>query len=136
MWECPKCHEKHEDSLEVCWKCAHGRWKNVKDPTFGNVHEAENAVAPARTMANKKPEGAVTVFILGLLGLLLCQILGIIAWVMGDSYMERCRSAGVTPEGLAIAGRIMGIIATALLTISVCGIILMLIAGRFAALQT
>ena len=66
-----------------------------------------------------KPEGAVTVFVLGLLGLLLCQILGIAAWVMGNTYMAKCREMSVEPEGLAVAGRILGIIATCLMILGI-----------------
>jgi len=62
-----------------------------------------------------KPEGAVTVFVLGLLGLLICAPLGIVAWVMGNSYMAKCRAMSAQPEGLAVAGRILGMIATCLL---------------------
>ena len=43
-----------------------------------------------------KPEGATTVFVLGLLGLLLCQILGIIAWVQGNC---KGRTESVAPGG-------------------------------------
>ena len=64
-----------------------------------------------------KPDGAVTIFVLGLLGLLVCVICGIIAWVQGNTYMEECRRAGVEPEGLAVAGRIMGIISCVLLIV-------------------
>ena len=76
-----------------------------------------------------KPEGAVTVFVLGLLGLLLCQILGIAAWIMGNTYMAKCREMSVEPEGLAVAGRILGIIATCLLILSIVIGILVFCAG-------
>jgi hypothetical protein len=33
MWECPKCHERHEDSFEVCWKCGTSN-TGVEDPGF------------------------------------------------------------------------------------------------------
>ena len=69
-------------------------------------------------MANK-PEGGTAVFVLGLLGLLLCQILGIFAWVMGNTYMGKCREMGVAPEGIAVAGRILGIISTVLIAIGI-----------------
>ena len=65
----------------------------------------------------QKPEGGVTVFALGLLGLLLCQILGPVAWIMGNSYMAKCRDMSVEPEGLAVAGRILGMIATGLIVL-------------------
>jgi hypothetical protein len=63
----------------------------------------------------QKPEGGTTIFVLGLLGLLLCGLLGIPAWIMGNSYMEKCRAMGVQPDGLAVAGRIMGMIVTGLM---------------------
>ena len=66
-----------------------------------------------------KPEGAVVVFVLGLLGLLVCAPLGIAAWVMGNSYMSKCRAMSAEPEGLAVAGRILGIIATCLMILGV-----------------
>jgi len=83
-----------------------------------------------------KPEGATTVFVLGLLGLLLCGILGIIiAWVQGNDYLRRCQAMGVEPEGLGVAGRIMGIIATVILIIQVCVMVVMLL-GMLAALTS
>jgi hypothetical protein len=82
-----------------------------------------------------KPEGASTVFVLGLLGLLLgCFPLGIVAWIYGNSYMNQCRAMGVEPEGLAAAGRIMGIIATVILILSlVMGIAVFVLMGLMAA---
>jgi hypothetical protein len=64
-----------------------------------------------------KPEGGVVVFVLGLLGLLICAPLGIAAWIMGNNYMTKCREMTVEPEGLAVAGRILGIIATCLMVL-------------------
>ena len=77
---------------------------------------------------DQKPEGGVAVFVLGLLGLLVCQILGIIAWVLGNSYIAKCRQMGTEPEPLAVAGRILGIISTILMILSVVfGMIIWLI---------
>ena len=69
-----------------------------------------------------RPEGATAVFVLGLLGLLACGILGIFAWIQGNEYLARCQAMGVEPEGIAVAGRIMGIVATALVALAVVGI--------------
>jgi len=82
---------------------------------------------------DQKPEGATTIFVLGLLGLLLCQILGIIAWVQGNTYLESCRRLGVQPDGMAVAGRILGIIATIILILSVTVGVLVGIAGGLSA---
>ena len=65
-----------------------------------------------------KPEGGTVVFVLGLLGLLMCQVLGIVAWVMGNTYMSKCREMDVAPEGIAVAGRLLGIISTSIFAIS------------------
>jgi outer membrane protein assembly factor BamB len=42
MWECRKCHERLEDSFEVCWNCGTSK-EGVEDPTFGKVEEGEKA---------------------------------------------------------------------------------------------
>lgn len=77
----------------------------------------------------QKPEGAGTILVLGILGFVLCAPLGILAWLQGNSYLEKCRAAGVEPEGSAVAGRICGIIVTLLM---IAGILiggLMLVLG-------
>ncbi len=61
----------------------------------------------------QKPEGATKIFVLGLVGVLACQILGVVAWVLGNIYLAQCRQMNVPPEGKAVAGRILGMIATA-----------------------
>ena len=61
---------------------------------------------------------AVTVFVLGLLGLVLCQLLAPIAWRKGNTYRDTCMILEVPPDGLATAGRIMGIVGTILLGLS------------------
>ena len=65
------------------------------------------------------PQGATTIFIFGLLGIVVCGILGIVAWVQGNSYRRACQEQGVELEGLATAGWILGIIASVLLIVGV-----------------
>jgi predicted nucleic-acid-binding Zn-ribbon protein len=38
MWECVKCHERHDDSFEICWNCGTSR-AGVEDPTFTKVED-------------------------------------------------------------------------------------------------
>jgi hypothetical protein len=66
------------------------------------------------------PPSATTPFILGLLGLVACQILAPFAWISANNYEAQCRSMGYQPEGIGTAGKIMGIIGTVLL-ILYCG---------------
>ncbi len=61
---------------------------------------------------------AVTIFVLGLCGLLVCQLLAPIAWVKGNTYRTTCRMMDVQPNGLATAGWILGIIGTVILGLS------------------
>ena len=77
----------------------------------------------------QKPEGAVIVFVMGLLGLLLCPILAPVAWIMGNSYMAKCQAMAVEPEGLAVAGRILGIIGTCLLILAIVIWVVIICAG-------
>ncbi len=64
---------------------------------------------------------ATTVLVLGILSLVLCQILGPFAWVMGNKELAAIDAGRRAPEnrGTAQAGRILGIISTVLLIIGV-----------------
>lgn len=82
---------------------------------------------PRRRVAYTPPESdATTIFVLGLLGLLLCGILGIFAWVKGNDYMRQCRAFRARPSGLAVAGRILGMVATLLILLQLVLGLLML----------
>ncbi|MFC1524952.1 protein kinase [Planctomycetota bacterium] len=67
----------------------------------------------------QKPKNATLIFVLGLLSLVVCPLLGIAAWAVGSGYMKQAREMGVKPEGLAIAGKILGIIGTIIFEIVV-----------------
>jgi hypothetical protein len=57
------------------------------------------------------------ILVLGILGLVMCPILGIIAWVMGKGDLAKIKVGQMDPDGrgLTQAGMICGIIATVLL---------------------
>lgn len=38
MWQCVKCHEKHDDAFEVCWNCGTSS-AGVEDPEFRKADE-------------------------------------------------------------------------------------------------
>ena len=69
------------------------------------------------SQGGRGPEGASTILVLGILGLLICAPLGIAAWIQGNTYMKRCKEIGVEPEGSAVAGRICGMIASILMLV-------------------
>ncbi len=66
-----------------------------------------------------KPHRATTVLVLGILGLVICGLLGIVAWVMGKNDLKEMDAGAMDPSGRGMtnAGRICGIIATVLLII-------------------
>ena len=76
---------------------------------------------------NQYPEQsqATTILVLGILGLILCQVLGPIAWVMGNKELAAIDSGLRSPENrsTAKAGRILGIIGAVLLGLAVIAVI-------------
>ena len=65
---------------------------------------------------NMEPHRGTVVLVLGILGLVVCFICGIIAWVMGRGDLEKMRSGMMDPEGeqMTKIGMILGMIATIL----------------------
>jgi hypothetical protein len=62
---------------------------------------------------------ATTALVLGILGIICCQVFGVVAWVMANNELEGIRSGRRNPanEGTATAARILGIIGAVLLGI-------------------
>lgn len=67
------------------------------------------------------PPSGTAVLVVGILSIVCCNILGPVAWIMGSNYEARCRSMGMEPDGAGSAGKIIGIIMTILLILSVVG---------------
>lgn len=64
---------------------------------------------------------AVTALVVGILGLVLCQVLGPVAWYLGSQEISAIDAGRRPPEnrGMAVAGRVLGIIGTVFLAIAV-----------------
>ncbi len=77
--------------------------------------------APGQWQVAPKHPKATLVLVLGILGLVVCQVLGPFAWVMGNrAVAEIDANPGVYDgRGEAQAGRILGIIATVILILSI-----------------
>ena len=69
-----------------------------------------------------RPHRGAIVLVLGILGIVVCFITGIIAWVMGNKDLSAMRAGTMDPsgEGLTQAGRICGIISVALAVLGTC----------------
>lgn len=68
-----------------------------------------------------KPHRATLILVLGILGLVICAPCGIAAWIMGHSDLKQMDAGQMDPSGRSLtnAGRICGIIATALLILGI-----------------
>jgi hypothetical protein len=85
-------------------------------PPYGGQPPNPYGAAPAGFGAPDHPQ-ATTVLVLGILGLVLCQVISPFAWVMGNRVVREIdASAGrLGGRSMANAGRICGIIGTILI---------------------
>jgi hypothetical protein len=72
---------------------------------------------------------AIAALVLGILGIVSCQVLGIAAIVLGQQANQEIAASGgqVGGEGFAKAGIIMGWVAVALLALGVLGFVVFLV---------
>jgi hypothetical protein len=79
-----------------------------------------------------EPSQATTALVLGILGIICCAPLAVVAWIMANNELEGIRAGRRNPanEGTANASRILGIVGTVLLGIGIIVAILAL-AGLF-----
>lgn len=85
---------------------------------------------PSDPGAYPEASQATTVLVLGILGLVICGILGPFAWSMGNKELEAIDAGRRDPtnRGTANAGKILGIISTVLLVVAVV-VMILVIAG-------
>jgi uncharacterized membrane protein YjgN (DUF898 family) len=62
---------------------------------------------------------AMTVLILGVLGIAVCQLCAPFAWSRGNTYRNVCMVHGIEQESFAIVGRVLGIVGTILLGLTI-----------------
>ncbi|MEE8154181.1 MAG: DUF4190 domain-containing protein [Phycisphaerales bacterium] len=71
---------------------------------------------PPGPVQHLQPHRGVMILVFGILGIVICGIFGIVAWVMGNSDLRAMREGRMDPtgEGLTKAGKICGIIGVVL----------------------
>jgi uncharacterized membrane protein len=86
---------------------------------------------PQESTAYPEASQASTALVLGIVGLVCCQVLGIVAWIMANNELEGIKEGKRNPqnEGTATAARIIGIIATVLLGLGIIALIIATIVG-------
>jgi predicted Zn finger-like uncharacterized protein len=81
------------------------------------------------------PHRGVLILVFGILSIVVCNLLGPVAWIMGNNDLAEIRAGRMDPEGegLTQAGRIIGIVGTGLLVLScVFGCLWIVIVGMAA----
>lgn len=81
------------------------------------------------------PHRGVLVLVLGILSIVLCGLLGPVAWIMGNKDMAEIDAGRMDPtgRGMTQAGKICGIVGTVLVVLGVGLWVLMMIIGIGAA---
>jgi hypothetical protein len=103
-----------------CIACAEQILADARKCRYCGEFQARPRLRPKKTFRPPDSE-ATNILILGILGVCLCGILGIVAWTKGNAYLDACRSLGCEPRGIAVAGRILGMIATGFIVLGVFG---------------
>ena len=108
------------------WQASDGRWY----PPESRPGPAPPPQPAAGGATIDHPQGT-TILVLGILSLVVCGLLGPVAWVMGNNALaEIDRSpAAYRNRGNVQAGRICGIVATALLAFGIIVLIIALVAA-------
>jgi len=80
-----------------------------------------------------KPHRGTLILVLGILSLVICAPLGIFAWTMGSGDLKQMDAGAMNPDGRSLtnAGRICGMIGTALLAL---GVLFFIVAMAFGIL--
>jgi len=82
-----------------------------------------------------KPHRGTLILVLGILSLIVCQPVGIAAWIMGNADLKQIAAGTMDPEGKSLTqiGKILGMIAVIILVIGIVLGILGLVLGIGAA---
>jgi hypothetical protein len=94
--------------------------------------QQEVTAAPQeQTQMPLKPHRGVLILVLGILGIVCCFILGIIAWVMGNGDLREIDAGRMDPSGrgLTQAGKICGMVGVILWIIYIVINIIMVLLG-------
>jgi hypothetical protein len=107
---------------------------NQPPPNWGNAYPPPSGHHPYPAGPQKHPQ-STTALVLGILSLVVCGLLGPFAWSIGAKAVKEIDAAPWTYGGRseANAGRIMGIIGTGLLALSVLALVGLLVIGLAAA---
>lgn len=86
------------------------------------VKDHDITVSPAGPQRTLKPHRGGAVLTLGILGLVICFLLGVIAWVMANTDLREMNLGLMDPAGRSMtqAGKICGIVSVVLAFVPLC----------------
>ena len=78
-----------------------------------------------------KPHRGALILAFGILGLAVCQLFGVAAWVMANNDLREMNRGDMDPAGrdFTTVGRILGMVSTALMVIPLLVVILFVFGG-------
>jgi len=99
-----------------------------RDDDDGDDEEMDDRPSRRRRRGRPmQPHRGTLILILGILGLVVFQPLGILAWIMGNTDLKEMDAGRMDPEGRGMTqiGKILGIISCVLMIFSALGFVLM-----------
>jgi len=118
---CPNCGTSPPPGTTLCATCG-------RNLAFAGYPQTPGMVPAPYGGQYMYPSRGTTILVLGILSLVICSILGPIAWSMGNEENRRIAAGQAPPDSNAAAGRICGMIASILLILSGVLILFMLAA--------
>jgi hypothetical protein len=120
---CSICGHQNAFDANFCSQCA-GKLSGAATPVDpGAARPAYSPFASPSPYSSEPPrsQNATTILVLGILSLVVCGVLGPIAWHMGHGEIQRIRAGLVSSQdhGMVNAGYICGIIASVLMMVTV-----------------
>ncbi len=122
-----------QDSGYTCVECGY----DLSGTAIGSVcPECGRPIVESlrsRESGSKKSSLPVTAMILGILSLVLCALIGPVAWYIGAKAREEIKTGGfdASAQGMATAGWVMGIIGTVICIFYGVFLLISLAAGGF-----
>lgn len=116
---CPWCAETIPVSASTCPVC--------KGDATAKPTRAPSVIPPASQSLTDN--GGLAPLVVGILGIVLCQLISPVAWALGSRYVKDCEERGVIPSSAGKAGKILGIVGSCFLMLMLVFMVFSVILG-------
>jgi hypothetical protein len=119
---CPFCKEPIKPDAVKCRWCGEYLRKDLR---------LRSRLRKRATLDASTPDPS-TILVFGILGLVVCGVLGAFALTQGNTYLDRCRALRIEPSGAAVAGRVLGIVSCVIMVAQLigCAVVFLRFTGR------